>query len=78
LKHGQIQGILRVNFSTNYATSQRYNYLLKYYIQLLTRKFKTNGAKGICRPMAVAASGNWKLGSREDEEVEAEEVILRL
>jgi hypothetical protein len=48
------------------------------FLQLLIRKFKTDSIKSICRPMAVAVSQNWKLGTREDGDEEAEEVILRV
>jgi hypothetical protein len=47
----------------------------KRYIQLLTTKFKKDSIKSICRPMAMAVTQNWKLGTREDG-VEAEEVVL--
>lgn len=54
----------------------------KCYIQLLTRKFKTDSIKSICRPMALTTTGstsqNWKLGTRKDGDVEAEEVVLRI
>ena len=42
------------------------------------KKKKTDGFKSICRPMAVAVSPNWKLGTKENENVEAEEVVLRI
>ena len=48
----------------------------KCYIQLLTRKFKTDSIKTICRPMAMTTSRNWKFGTRKDGDVEAEEVVL--
>jgi hypothetical protein len=44
----------------------------------LTKKFKTNGIKNICKPMAMTASHKWKLGAQEDGDVEAEEVVLRV
>ena len=52
----------------------------KRYIQLLTRKsnLKTDSIKSICRPMAMAMSQNLKLGTREDGEIEAEEVVLNI
>jgi hypothetical protein len=50
----------------------------KCYIQLLTRKFKTDSIKTTCRPMSMTTSQNWKLGTRKDGDVEAEEVVLRI
>ena len=47
----------------------------KHYIQILTIKFKTDSIKSICRPMAMARS-HWKLGTQEDGDIEAEEVVL--
>lgn len=58
------------NFSKVYSS--------KYSIQILNRKFKTNSIKSIHRPMAKAASQNWKLASKEKDNEEAEEVILRV
>ena len=45
-------------------------------IQLLTRIFQINSIKNICRPIAMKRSQNWKLGTQDDGDIEAEEVIL--
>jgi len=47
-------------------------------IQLLTKTSKTDSIKNICRLMAIAGSQNWKFSIRENGDVEAKEVILRI
>ena len=77
-KGGQMCGIPRIGTTINCTILQRYVCASYCYIYLLTRRFKPDSIKNACRPMAMAGSQNWKFGTQEDDNVEAEEVVLRL
>jgi len=40
--------------------------------------FKDDSIRDVSKPMAMAGSHNWKFGTQEDGDEEAEEVVLRI
>jgi len=40
--------------------------------------FKDDSIRNVSKPMAMAGSHNWKFGTQEDGDEEAEEVVLRI